>query len=51
MKVNELIFLEIKVVADPGFSKWGGAFCQLLFSKKLKLKELDLKWGGALLLG
>ena len=45
-------------VADPGFSKWGGAlFCHkwgahILFSGKkcMKLKKIGLKWGGARLL-
>ena len=41
-------------VADPGFSKWGGAVLSqmggvhILFSDKkcMKLKEIGLKWGG-----
>ena len=41
-------------VADPGFSKWGGAVlsqmggAHILFSGKkcMKLKEIGLKWGG-----
>ena len=45
-------------VADPGFSKWGGAVlsqmggAHILFSGKkcMKLKEIGLKWGGARLL-
>ena len=45
-------------VADPGFSKWGGAVLSqmggvhILFSGKkcMKLKEIGLKWGGAHLL-
>ena len=40
-------------VADPGFSKWGGAVlsqmggAHILFSGKkcMKLKEIGLKWG------
>ena len=45
-------------VADPGFSKWGGAVlsqmggAHILFSGKkcMKLKEIGLKWGGTRLL-
>ena len=46
-------------VADPGFSKWGGAVlsqmgggAHILFSGKkcMKLKEIGLKWGGPRLL-
>ena len=45
-------------VADPGFSKWGGAVLSQMggrtscfqVKKCMKLKEIGLKWGGARLL-
>ena len=48
-----LLSYEHKSVADPGFSKWGGAVlsqmggAHILFSGKkcIKLKEIGLKWG------